>query len=191
MKIVCMGDSFTAGPGVRESERWSSLLAQQTGYEIINKGINGDTSGGVLARLREAVDETKPQRAIVICGANDIIVSGNMDIVKCNYMAIIHQLFAMKVKPIIGTNIPCCPELIQEPWKSYRDFREYNQILNELNQWQKKFSKTFYCQYMDLNGKFPVFSSLEENRRIYQDGLHLTAEGNKIVADLIKKECRW
>lgn len=191
MKIICMGDSFTAGPGVQKGKRWTDLLGNSTGYEIINKGINGDTSGGVLSRLAREVEGSGAGKAIVICGANDVIVSGNTDIVKCNYMAIIHQLFAMKVKPVIGINIPCCAELIPEPWRSYRDFYEYNQILSELNEWAKKFAATFYCQYIDLFGKFPVCSTLEENQEIYMDGLHLTEKGHALVAELIAEESGW
>lgn len=191
MKIVCIGDSFTAGPGVETKKNWVSLLETMTGHETVNKGINGDTSGGVLARLRRDLDGLEAGRALIICGANDVIVSGNTDIVKCNYMSIIHQLFAMKVKPVIGINIPCYPELIPEPWKSFRDFHEYNQILANLNEWAEKFAATFYCQYMNLFGKFPVGKTVEENKEIYLDGLHLTEKGHRTAAELIAAECGW
>ena len=52
MKLICIGDSLTFGYGVRPSQRWTRLCAQETGWEIVNEGISGDTTGGMLVRLR-------------------------------------------------------------------------------------------------------------------------------------------
>ena len=48
MKLICIGDSLTFGYGVRPSQRWTRLCAQETGGEIVNEGISGDTTGGML-----------------------------------------------------------------------------------------------------------------------------------------------
>ena len=50
MKLICIGDSLTFGYGVRPSQRWTRLCAQETGWEIVNEGISGDTTGGMLVR---------------------------------------------------------------------------------------------------------------------------------------------
>ena len=52
MKLICIGDSLTFGYGVRPSQRWTRLCAQETGWEIVNEGISGDTTGGMLVQLR-------------------------------------------------------------------------------------------------------------------------------------------
>ena len=39
MKLICIGDSLTFGYGVRPSQRWTRLCAQETGWEIVNEGI--------------------------------------------------------------------------------------------------------------------------------------------------------
>lgn len=36
MKIICLGDSLTAGCGLRRGENWVELLREQTGDEWIN-----------------------------------------------------------------------------------------------------------------------------------------------------------
>ena len=54
MKLICIGDSLTFGYGVRPFQRWTRLCAQETGWEIVNEGISGDTTGGMLVRLRAA-----------------------------------------------------------------------------------------------------------------------------------------
>ena len=51
MKLIRIGDSLTFGYGVHLSQRWTRLCAQETGWELVNEGINGDTTGGMLARM--------------------------------------------------------------------------------------------------------------------------------------------
>lgn len=55
MKIICLGDSLTAGCGLRRGENWVELLREQTGDEWINAGVCGDTSTGILVRLQTEV----------------------------------------------------------------------------------------------------------------------------------------
>ena len=48
-RVVALGDSLTAGAGVAPGEAWPGLLANRTGWVVINGGVNGDTSGAALA----------------------------------------------------------------------------------------------------------------------------------------------
>ena len=64
MKILCLGDSLTYGMGVLHKERWSSLVAEQTGYTVVNRGISGDTTGGMLARFERDVLRQRQQLAL-------------------------------------------------------------------------------------------------------------------------------
>ena len=53
MKIICLGDSLTAGCGLRRGENWVELLREQTGDEWINAGVCGHSrpiaDGGAAA----------------------------------------------------------------------------------------------------------------------------------------------
>ena len=51
MKLFCLGDSLTFGFGMSRNVRWTTLVEQETGWQVVNRGINGDTTGGMLARL--------------------------------------------------------------------------------------------------------------------------------------------
>ena len=58
MKIICLGDSQTFSYGLYRADKWTTLLGEATGFEVINAGINADTSGGMLARLRyDVIDQ--------------------------------------------------------------------------------------------------------------------------------------
>ena len=108
MKLICIGDSLTFGYGVRPSQRWTRLCAQETGWEIVNEGISGDTTGGMLVRLRALLAERDicVQRPLVLLmgGANDIFFSGTDTGARANMGAMLNQLLSLGVIPIVDEN---------------------------------------------------------------------------------------
>lgn len=61
-KIIFLGNSITEGG------KWRQLLKDST---VINRGIAGDNTFGVLARLDELV-KLKPASLFVLIGTNDL-----------------------------------------------------------------------------------------------------------------------
>ena len=51
--ILVLGDSFSAGYGMKTEEGWVHLLSQELEpeYRVINASISGDTTQGGLSRL--------------------------------------------------------------------------------------------------------------------------------------------
>lgn len=72
-KVLALGDSLTAPHGVKPGEDWPTLLAQKTGWIVINAGVSGDTSAGALGRLPGLLDEHQPQLVLVSLGGNDML----------------------------------------------------------------------------------------------------------------------
>lgn len=73
--IVCLGDSLTAGRGLDEADAYPALvqeLARADGLEwtVVNAGVSGDTSAGGLRRLGWVL-KAKPAWLFVALGAND------------------------------------------------------------------------------------------------------------------------
>lgn len=46
--IVCIGDSLTEGLGVNKENAWPALLRSELNVEVINRGISGDTTSGMI-----------------------------------------------------------------------------------------------------------------------------------------------
>jgi len=72
-QVLALGDSITAGAGVKAEEAWPYLLASRTGWVVINGGVSGDTSGGALLRLPSLLEEHKPVLVLVALGGNDML----------------------------------------------------------------------------------------------------------------------
>lgn len=71
--IVCFGDSLTFGYGVEEGESYPARLAALTGTEVINSGIDGNTSLDALGRIEEDVLRHDPKLVIIGFGGNDFL----------------------------------------------------------------------------------------------------------------------
>lgn len=74
--ILVMGDSLSAGYGIRPEQAWPVLLGQRLAekrldYSVANLSISGETSAGGNARLAPALKQYKPAIVIVALGAND------------------------------------------------------------------------------------------------------------------------
>lgn len=71
--ITVLGDSLSAGYGLKAGEGWVSLLQKDLGskHKVINASISGDTSAGGLTRLPAVLKQHRPQVVIVELGGND------------------------------------------------------------------------------------------------------------------------
>lgn len=81
---AALGDSFTAGGGAGEGERWAdrlaaSLRARNPGLVYRNLAVDGATSAAVLEQLPAAL-ALRPDLVTVICGANDVLLTSRPDI---------------------------------------------------------------------------------------------------------------
>ena len=72
-KIVCIGNSIVNGFPLRRSQCFTSLLREATGWEIINKGNNGETTAQILARFERDVISHHPDIVVILTGTNDFI----------------------------------------------------------------------------------------------------------------------
>ena len=71
--VLAFGDSVTFGTGASPGEDWPSLLAAQTGWQVVNAGIPGDTAQAGKARIQSLLDEHLPVLVIVELGGNDFL----------------------------------------------------------------------------------------------------------------------
>ena len=169
--IVAFGDSITAGLGVAEKEAWPAVLQQLLATAnrpatVINAGVSGDTTAGGKARLAWSIDGSnpKPTSAVVALGGNDALRAlapeeafRNLDAIistlKKRHMAVL--LAGMLAPPNLGADYG-------------RDFRDiYARLADKHKILLYPFLLEGVAAVPDLN---------------QADGIHPTAEGQKIIA---------
>ncbi len=183
MKIVCLGDSLTYGFGVRRSKVWTKIAQDKLNMEIINEGVSGDTTNGMMARFHSAVYEKSPEAVLIMGGVNDLIVGADLGIVKSNIMAMAHQSIAKYIDPIIGIPTKIYAEAVRDDWAAFSDFNRVSQELEKYQQWIMDFCKTFNIKYIDFYSEFENIAGIEA-KGLYVDGLHFNEKGNEILADI-------
>lgn len=71
--IICFGDSITQSKGADKGKDYPSVLSKLTGMQVINAGINDDTSAGGLKRLESDVLSKDPLLVIIEFAGNDFL----------------------------------------------------------------------------------------------------------------------
>lgn len=183
MKIVCLGDSLTYGFGVRRSKIWTKIAQDKLNIEIINEGINGDTSGGMLSRYHESVYMKRPEAVLIMGGVNDFIAGADLGVVKANITSMAHQSIAKYIDPIIGIPTKIDLKNVRQDWSEFTDFEMVAKELYEYRQWIFKFCKTFNIKYIDFYEEFEKATELKPGD-YYTDGLHFNEHGNEILAEI-------
>ena len=104
--IVAVGDSLTAGYGLKEEEAYPALLQKklrQAGYNwrVINAGISGETSSGTLSRVNWVL-KLKPDVVILETGANDGLRGIDPQLTEKNIAETVRILKERKVRVVLA-----------------------------------------------------------------------------------------
>ena len=91
-KIIAIGDSITVGVGASFIDfSYVNRVSDAVDVDIINEGVNGDTSRDVLARLPDIIAQD-PDIAILFIGGNDAIQGVPASNAQENIISIVNQL---------------------------------------------------------------------------------------------------
>jgi acyl-CoA thioesterase-1 len=168
-RIVMLGDSLTAGLGLRQDQAYPALLQQRIDAEnlpftVVNAGVSGDTSAGGASRLDWAL-EGDVKILVVALGGNDALRGLPVKELSRNLSTIIEQAQARNIRVILAG--------MEAPPNFGRDY-----------------IVSFHQVYPDLAKKYnvPLMPFLLEGvagiTHLNQpDGIHPTAEGARRLAD--------
>ncbi|URZ08568.1 GDSL-type esterase/lipase family protein [Clostridium felsineum] len=179
MKIVCFGDSLTYGYGVNSNSSWVSLLKTKLhNVTIINKGVNGDTTTGLLSRSHKDVIEENPDYVIIMAGTNDLLMNHSIELIEDNIKLLIKEAKENNITPILALQPPIVESLAKIYWDASLDYKKANSILLDYINWSKNYAKdnniTIISFYDYLINK-PNITDL------YSDGLHPNTIGHKLM----------
>ena len=125
-KVLAFGDSITYGYNVETKKNYPSQLAKPLQTNVINAGINGETTSEGLRRLPGLLEKYKPQILIICHGGNDIIRHKSLKKVKENIKKMI-ELARKKNIHVVLVGVPKMEVLSKSTAQLYFD------IANELN----------------------------------------------------------
>jgi len=74
--ILVVGDSLSAGFGIKLEQGWVALLQKKLaeegyGHRVVNASASGETTGGAMTRLPRALAQHRPAVVVLELGGND------------------------------------------------------------------------------------------------------------------------
>lgn len=180
MNILCIGDSLTFGYGVGPENSWVNLI-QGPKFSTLNKGINGDTSTGILSRIYSTLTNCNPHLCIIMCGSNDLLMGKSLKSIIENIELMIKDCETLSITPMIMSPPKIYKELALECWDSSLDYDKINLDLMIFSKELKNYTLKNNLKFIDITNSLPLQDSN------YSDGLHLSIKGNEIVAEIVKK----
>ena len=181
MRLILLGDSFTQGYGVDPGKAWGDQMMIPD-WEIINRGLNGDTTYTMDLRFMEDVVDYLPDRVLITGGINDLIVGSDVYDVVSFYADMILTSREFGIQPVIGLEPPIDPGMAGIYWLEgvdyYRIAREQYRLTKALRQLAEDngLSRVDFFRYLGrLKASRPA-------KNYYLDGLHLTAEAHNLLA---------
>jgi acyl-CoA thioesterase-1 len=169
--IVAFGDSLSAGFGADPGKSYPDFLQKEIdrrgyGYQVVNAGTSGDTTTDGLERVR-TVTALKPAIVILEFGGNDGLRGLPVSTTRANLEQMITALQQAGAKIVLaGMTLP--PNYGQE------------------------YITSFEAVYRDLAKQYrlPLIPFLLRGvgghpALMQRDGIHPTAEGNRIVAETV------
>jgi len=110
--ILVMGDSLSAGYGIRPDQAWPSLLGKRLAekhldYSVANLSISGETTAGGRSRLAQALITHKPAIVVIALGANDGLRGLPLTQMRDNLSAMVDASRAIGAKVVLaGMRLP-------------------------------------------------------------------------------------
>jgi len=110
--VLVVGDSLSAGYGMRRDEAWPALAAariaaQGLDWQVANASISGDTTASGRSRLAAALARHRPALVVIALGANDALRGLPIDAMRDNLRAMIREARAARARVLlVGMDMP-------------------------------------------------------------------------------------
>ncbi|MFH0289495.1 GDSL-type esterase/lipase family protein [Vibrio owensii] len=175
--VVFLGDSIT------DFVEWSELFESA----VLNRGINGDTTGGVLNRINSILS-LRPNKVFILLGVNDIQSRIDTNTTTKNLREIVNALTNQGVNVYLQSVLPVNTELYNKhivpriPSINTPTNEKVKVINDTLIQLSEKSPLVHYLSLSDLLNKNS--GTIKENYTY--DGLHLNGNGVSVWASIVK-----
>lgn len=171
MKVICFGDSNTWGYdptdkfGAHYGRRWTKILAEKTGWNVINEGVNGREVPNEPACVGADTD-----LFLVMLGTNDLLQLDSP------------EAAARRMEVFLSGGDPQKLVLIAPPPMVWGEWVQDQELIND--------SVRMAALYEALSGRLGVrfVDSGQWKVPLCFDGVHFTEAGQTIFAEELAKE---
>ena len=193
-KLIFIGNSIVAGYPFSRGKSFVGVLRKDLkdkGYDIINKGVNGDTTAGIAARLQTDALSHNPDMVFVLTGTNDFIYRdatpeeafANMEGIAASIEAT-DSASGGKVVPVFITPLHVDPDKAGFMWMAGFGivYEAVNRDIDKLREMIINSGR----RYVDMTALFDGYcAEIGDPDLVYLDGLHPLDGGHRFMAEKI------
>lgn len=184
-KLVCHGDSLTGAGELDRSSIWPARVETCLNLTVVNSGIGGDTTAGMLSRFYPAVIQHCPDFVLIIGGTNDLWWDLDLKLIRANIFTMTCQAEHHGIVPLVGLPPPMViekarrQEFAAPPGGYERCVDKLAALINVLArsaQENQVACLDFYHPFCDETGN-------AIGKYFLDDGLHPNAAGHRLIAE--------
>jgi lysophospholipase L1-like esterase len=173
--IIFLGDSIT------DEGEWSELLGDSNiKFNVLNRGISGDTTDRILHRI-DTIIEAQPKQIFLMVGINDLVM------INKSVKEIIdkYQQILIKFQSVIPETQVFIQSVLPVNENIYLYWEDDQKIVN-LNSKLKGLAAEFDYQYIDIHS-YLIDAEKQLDAKYTADGLHLNGKAYLLWAEIIKQ----
>jgi len=188
-RIVALGDSTTAGtPGFQSpleappngrgdgtSQYAYWLMQAHAEWEVLNRGVNGERSDQIAARIgRDAID-VSPAAVIIIAGVNDVYQGRAVEQVTAQLRAMYDRAAHAGIRVVAGSIVPYNTATPDQ-----------NDRMHQINNWVRQQVRADPAvAFVDTRAAVAATGNPDRLAES-PDGLHPSPKGYRLMAEVIR-----
>jgi lysophospholipase L1-like esterase len=187
-RIVALGDSTTAGtPGFQSpiesppngagdvTSQYAHWLAQtHPEWEVFNRGVNGERSDQIAARLERDVLRAAPEVVVIIAGVNDVYQGRSVEHVTTHLRSMYDRARQAGVRVVAGTIIPYNTATADQ-----------NEKMRRINTWIRQQAEGDPTLIAVDTRAAVAAPDVPDTLADSPDGLHPSPEGYRLMAEVL------
>lgn len=173
-EIIFLGNSIT------DIGEWTEIWQNS---KVKNRGISGDNTFGVLARLDEIVS-SRPAKVFIMIGINDIARNTPDSIIVSNYREILNRVrkASPKTKIFVQSILPT-----NDDFTEFKRHQNKDEHIRRVNSELQKICALMQIPYVELYFRF-LNAEGKLDRKYTNDGLHINGYGYLLWKQILEEK---
>lgn len=185
-RIACLGDSIVYGYEVEGTLTWIGRLRRECEINLLNVGLNGDTTEGMFNRFHQHVVDIQAKAVVILGGGNDLIGGTPLEYVTNNFAMMCQMAMNYGIVPIVGIAPEPDHRKVPKEWKMAIDYEANIKTLMVYKEWLLAFADVNHMPVIDFDTGMKQQLRAGYGR-FFMDGAHPNPAGHKIMASIAKK----
>jgi len=182
--IICLGDSITFGYPRGPEFSWVKHLQRRTEVNLVNRGINGDTTLDMLRRYDKYALTPKVTHVHILGGANDAWLGLDLAAVQHNIQMMVELSRQRGITPVLGLATPLCSDPVEGGTFIPFGMEAMVSWLAHYRNWLQDYAGGEFIMLIDYYTPLCAPGTGRGDGQFFYDECHLNEKGYALMAEV-------